>query len=118
MKFCGRKIIHEGFSKTQLGKVEIVVNYCHKNEDSVILRVCCTERGSELNCCKCEKCYRTISEIIACKEMTKNYGFEFEIEQAKEMKEFFFRVRCRKQRLDTGRKFKKKCLKIKNILKN
>lgn len=89
MRFCGCQIIHEGFSKTRLGKVENVVNYRRENGDDVVLRVCCTERGSEVNCCRCEKCYRTISEIIACKEMPKDYGFEFEIEQSKEMKSFF-----------------------------
>lgn len=34
------------------------------------------ERGTKLNCCHCEKCYRTILAIIAEKQDPRLYGFE------------------------------------------
>lgn len=33
------------------------------------------ERHSKINCCKCEKCFRTIMGIIAEGESPRNYGF-------------------------------------------
>ena len=88
MCYCGCNVIHDGFDKTRVQKVENVVEYSNKNDCLINLRVCCTEREEELNCCRCEKCYRTIMEILACKEQPRKYGFDIDDKQIQNIKKF------------------------------
>lgn len=89
MKFCGCNVIHDGFEMTRLEKVKNICEFSEKENKKITLRVCCTERADETNCCKCEKCYRTIGEIIACKRNPRNFGFDITEKEIKEMKEYF-----------------------------
>ena len=77
MHFCGCNIIHDGFKYDRYDKVQEITNYVKiDNANDIKLRVCCTERGTELNCCNCEKCYRTIAEIVANKGNPEELGFD------------------------------------------
>ena len=59
----GLKVIHDGYEMDRQGKVRLLVE--KKNEGSDIdLRVCWESAGGR-NCCRCEKCYRTILEIVS-----------------------------------------------------
>lgn len=89
MKFCGCNIIHDGFEMTRMEKVKNICEFSEKQNKKIILRVCCTEREEETNCCKCEKCYRTIGEIIACKRNPRTFGFDITDKEIKEMKKYF-----------------------------
>ena len=75
IKYCGCKIIHEGFDKNRQNKLTQICNYCKNNKIKITIRSCYMERHSKINCCKCEKCYRTIMGIIAEGENPRNYGF-------------------------------------------
>ena len=89
MKFCGCKIIHDGFEKTRIEKVKNICEFAEREDKKITLRVCCTEREEEENCCGCEKCYRTIGEIIACKRNPNDFGFYITNKEIKEIKKFF-----------------------------
>ncbi|HIU51998.1 MAG TPA: hypothetical protein IAB70_05205 [Candidatus Merdicola faecigallinarum] len=89
MKFCGCHIIHDGFEMTRLEKVKNICDFQKDSKPKITLRVCCTEREEEANCCKCEKCYRTIGELIACKEDPKKFGFPITEKEIRDIKKFF-----------------------------
>ena len=89
MKFCGCKIIHDGFKYDRIDKIAEIVDYKkHHKDEKIILRVCCVERHDELNCCNCEKCWRTICEILACKGDPNDFGFEVTKNELKQLKKF------------------------------
>ena len=75
IKFCGCKIIHEGFEKNRQNKLTQICDYCRNSKTKITIRSCYMERHSKINCCKCEKCFRTIMGIIAEGESPRNYGF-------------------------------------------
>lgn len=86
LEFANCKIIHEGFDKTRQQKIENICNYTKKSNKSIKLRVCYMERGTKLNCCHCEKCYRTMLAILSEKQDPRNYGFEIEKDTLKNIK--------------------------------
>lgn len=78
LEFANCKIIHEGFDKTRQKKIENICNYAENSNKDIKLRVCYMERGTKLNCCHCEKCYRTIFAILSEKQNPEKFGFEIE----------------------------------------
>lgn len=86
--FCGCNIIHEGFELNRVQKVDNIKNAVHNYKGNIKLRVCCVQRDDKLNCCKCEKCYRTILEIMSCREDPKDYGFNITKNEIKHIKDF------------------------------
>lgn len=75
LKFASTTIYHDNFDLTRGDKIELINKYCEENNLSLKIRVCFNERKEE-NCCKCEKCYRTIFEIISRNGNPKNFGFD------------------------------------------
>jgi len=59
----------------RLDKVKHITSYFEKKNETFPLRVCYMDKGRKLNCCRCEKCYRTIVEIIIEGKDPNNYGF-------------------------------------------
>lgn len=57
------RFIHDGAEATRLQKVELISNY-----DTALqqLRVCWRNIGGKYNCCKCEKCLRTMISLYGC----------------------------------------------------
>lgn len=76
VKFENCKVIHEGFDKTRQQKIKNICNYVKNENKKINLRVCYMERGTKLNCCNCEKCYRTIMGILSEKQDPVQYGFK------------------------------------------
>lgn len=74
VKFCGCNIYHDGFYMDRLDKIKYIVNYHNKHKVNIKLRVCWQEVTGE-NCCKCEKCARTIYALIGLGENPEDYGF-------------------------------------------
>lgn len=73
VEFCGAKVHHDLFEYNRQEKINHIVDYCNKHRRAVKLRVCWhSDRGE--NCCKCEKCYRTICGLIAEGANPKEYG--------------------------------------------
>lgn len=68
--------VHDGYEYTRQQKVHII---CAESERIGVrpnLRVCWIETGG-CNCCHCEKCLRTMFELIAEGRNPKNYGFDY-----------------------------------------
>lgn len=78
LKFVNCKVIHEGFDKTRQQKIKNICEYTKNSNKDIKLRVCYMERGTKLNCCHCEKCYRTILAILSEKQDPRKYGFEID----------------------------------------
>ncbi len=75
LKLASTVIYHDNFDLTRGEKIQLINNYCENNHLSLNIRVCFNERKED-NCCKCEKCYRTIFEIISRNGNPKNFGFD------------------------------------------
>lgn len=71
VKFFDAQVIHDGYELTRQMKIHNITQYKSNN---IQLRVCWESEGGT-NCCKCEKCYRTIIGIYADKSDPKQYGF-------------------------------------------
>lgn len=75
VKFTDCKVIHDGFEYSRQDKVHNLVEFCKKRNQYFPLHVC-WQSQSGTNCCHCEKCYRTIAELLAEGENPENFGFD------------------------------------------
>ncbi|MCR5546581.1 MAG: polysaccharide pyruvyl transferase family protein [Lachnospiraceae bacterium] len=75
VRFAGAHCYHEGFENTRDDKIENICRYKHKTGKNIQLRVC-WETRTGYNCCLCEKCVRTILEILAAGANPCDYGFD------------------------------------------
>lgn len=76
-KASSTNVIHDGFNYTRLAKVKNIIKVLKENNLKINFRTCYNERGSLINCCNCEKCYRTIMELVAIGENPNNYGYKY-----------------------------------------
>lgn len=65
-------VIHDGFELTRQDKIKIIVDYQRALGQQYNIRVC---SFNDHNCCKCEKCFRTILGLIAEGADISNFGF-------------------------------------------
>ena len=87
VKFAGCNVFHDQYQLTRLQKAQVIVDYAKNTGIYSKLRVCWISSGG-VNCCNCEKCYRTIYELIACGENPEKYGMNFNNKINKEAKSF------------------------------
>lgn len=66
-------VLHDGFELNRNDKVSLIVDYQKNLGKPYALQVC---SFNESNCCKCEKCFRTIVDIISLGGNPKDFGFE------------------------------------------
>lgn len=66
--------IHDGFEFSRQDKIHRICEYSRRTGEHIHLRVCWQSSGGQ-NCCACEKCYRTICEILAEGENPAEFGF-------------------------------------------
>ena len=78
-KFTGIKTVHDGFELSRLDKVKNIVNHNKKAKNKLPLRVC-WQSLEGINCSMCEKCSRTMLELLACGENPQNYNFRYDDE--------------------------------------
>jgi len=74
VKLSKTSVHHDGYDMSRNEKILNVCDYCENNNRKVEFRVCLGSKGDK-NCCRCEKCYRTIVEIIIEGKDPNNYGF-------------------------------------------
>ncbi|EOU1946152.1 peptidase, partial [Clostridium perfringens] len=77
-KYASGSVVHDGFELKRQDKVALVVKKQKEINSIYPLRVC---SFNDKNCCKCEKCFRTILGLIAegiDKEGLKLFGFYIE----------------------------------------
>ncbi len=85
VKFGGTRVFHEGFDFNRQEKVNGITDYIKQQNDNIKLRVCYRSKKGD-NCCKCEKCYRTIMAFISRKINPNNIGFEVDTNTIQEIK--------------------------------
>lgn len=74
-RFGNSKVIHDGYEFSRQMKIHNICQFSQKYKIEIPLRVCWISKDG-INCCDCEKCYRTILAIIAEGEDPINYGFK------------------------------------------
>lgn len=67
-------VCHDGFECSRQDKIHQVVDYVRRTGEQLPLRVCWKTKNGD-NCCRCEKCYRTIAGLIAETAEPVDYGF-------------------------------------------
>jgi hypothetical protein len=75
IRWANISIINDGFDLERQEKIKLLVNYSKKSNNRITLRVCYSEIKRDLNCSRCEKCYRTIVGIILEGGDPNAYGF-------------------------------------------
>lgn len=75
VKIAKANIVHDSFELTRDQKIINIAEYMKKNNLKLNLRVCLYENKIN-NCCKCEKCYRTIAGIEVNGYDARNFGFD------------------------------------------
>ena len=75
VRFCGCQVIHDGYEYERQDKARFVVEECQKRSLQIPLHVCWKTQTGE-NCCQCEKCFRTITEILVEGGDPKAFGFD------------------------------------------
>ena len=74
VKYCGCQVKHDGEEYNRQGKIHYLVNEAKRNEKNIHLRVCFLD-SMGVNCCRCEKCYRTILQLVVEGADPNQYGF-------------------------------------------
>lgn len=68
--------VHDAYELTRQGKIDEIVRYAAGALRQINMRVCYhVETGR--NCCRCEKCARTILEILAAGGDPRDFGFGY-----------------------------------------
>lgn len=67
--------IHDGFELTRQDKIKIVTDYYQNKDNHFLLRVC---SFNDENCCRCEKCFRTILGLVAEGVELSRFGFKID----------------------------------------
>lgn len=73
---AGIETFHDGYELSRQNKIKMIVEYQKRTQKKVLLRVC---SFNTQNCCKCEKCFRTMLALIAeGVDELSDYGFYFD----------------------------------------
>lgn len=84
VKFVSAGIIHDQYEYNRQEKISHICSFVKRTGHKVRLHVCWQSRGGK-NCCRCEKCYRTIMEIVAENADPNDYGFQCDSETYKQI---------------------------------
>jgi hypothetical protein len=75
VSWTGFNVVHDSYDLSRQEKLSLVVDKTKNSITKPVVRVCYSRKGGG-NCCKCEKCSRTITGLIACGQNPRDYGFE------------------------------------------
>lgn len=75
-------VLHDAFELSRQQKMAVIVRYQKSSGQPYPLKVC---SFNDRNCCECEKCFRTIIEIIAEGGRVQDFGFPIQVP----LKDFF-----------------------------
>lgn len=100
LSFAGISVFHDLGDLDRPHKIKLVCKKCKKySVPYPKLRVCWGNDKAGGNCCKCEKCLRTINELLVLGKKPQKFGFDIEPETAcLETKQFFHHNRHLKAR--------------------
>lgn len=75
VKLSGTRVRHDQYENDRVRKTEKIVSFCQKTKQRIRLHVCYESSGGE-NCCRCEKCFRTIFTLLSFGADPEEYGFK------------------------------------------
>lgn len=68
-------VLHDAFELNRQQKMKVIVDYQKKSGNPYPIKVC---SFNDRNCCECEKCFRTILEIVAEGGDVRDFGFNID----------------------------------------
>lgn len=74
VRFGETLVEHEGYDYSRQDKIKQIIDYKKRNQEKIYLRVCWKSNKGD-NCCKCEKCARTIMGLISDGAEPNDFGF-------------------------------------------
>ena len=74
IRFGNTQIVHDGYELNRQDKIHFLCGFKNENGKYPPVHVCFESSGGK-NCCHCEKCYRTIIQIIAEGADPNNFNF-------------------------------------------
>lgn len=80
VRYCGCQTVHSGYDCERQEKVRQICAFSNETQTPISLRVCWESSGGS-NCCRCEKCTRTIMNILAIKQDPSQFGFVYSDKQ-------------------------------------
>lgn len=86
VRFCGTTVLHEGIENSRGDKIRKICKFSQRENKKIKLRVCWITRTGE-NCCVCEKCARTLLNILAEGYSPNDFGFDMSQNKYEEIKE-------------------------------
>lgn len=69
------KTLHDGFELNRQDKVKVIVDYQKTTNKPYFIQAC---SFNDHNCCECEKCFRTIVELVAENANPRDFGFQID----------------------------------------
>lgn len=87
INYCGCKFISADADLDRNEKVKKIVDYSSKTNKYFELQVCWNKQEG-MNCCKCEKCYRTMMNILSAHGDPNKFGFRYDTKKMKEIRTF------------------------------
>ena len=100
LRFCGCCTVHDGYEWDRQQKVAYLISCYKKYHKPLKLRVCWESEGGD-NCSHCEKCYRTILELVSEGADPNEYGFSWNIENIRRCKyEMLYEIKIPKPNIE------------------
>ena len=87
IRFCSCKMKSIDSDLERTDKAENIIRFSKEKDIPIKLKVCWFRHAGE-NCSACEKCYRTILDILVCGGDPNQYGFNVNRNTYQEMKSF------------------------------
>ena len=85
--YAGCKFISADANLDRNDKVKKIVEYSNTSGVHFKLQVC-WHKENGLNCCHCEKCYRTIMNVLSAHGDPNNFGLTYNTDKMSEIKKF------------------------------
>ena len=84
LSWAGISVIHDAFELSRQAKLRAIKMFCESQQKpKPLLKVCFSEtRTLGDNCCRCEKCLRTITGLLIEGDHIQDYGFDISEQEA------------------------------------
>ena len=76
VRFCKTAVIHDAYELSRQDKISFICHKLREKDIKLNIRVCLRQYQNG-NCCRCEKCYRTMIGLLAEGENPNDYGFAY-----------------------------------------
>lgn len=99
VSYANCAVFHDGFPKDRQEKIHGIIDFSNDSGQPISLHVCWEVQGK--NCCKCEKCYRTMANILAEGENPRRFGFPLFSEKATgiQMRNYLYKKAIDKEKI-------------------